>query len=575
MKKQHSPLFIRMFGMFIMLFIPIYMMFASVYHTSVELIREEISQLAESEADNFLRNLEGEIQRVESLIYQTVLNDEDIQTLVSIPEMDGDFGKTVAINNVKKILSTISYSSSYIKDVRIHFPNLDRTISVIGVYDKMDKQEYKATSQYSPNGDNILQYINNHIIIGVSDLIKIDDYPRFTIVIELSAARIKEKLSELDYLGSGWTVLENAELGFHIITKGDIDGDIDNAMNTGISPVTHSTVTKDGKKYLLLHRENGFLGMSLIRYIPYEEIFGPLNVLKRWVWISIISALCIITIYGFATYHIITKPVSRLVILLRQVEQGNYQSYMDYDTKDEFKYIYQQFNAMVEQIRYLIEQVYKREIYVQKAELKQLQSQINPHFLYNSFFNISVMVENGQYGALRKFTYSLGEYFRFITKDMDRDIELREEVHHAQIYADIQSTRFSNRIQVEFTPIPEQYKTKMVPKLIIQPIVENAFIHGLEKKLEGGRLQLSYEAVENSLIIVISDNSGIITEQDIEKLYAVLYDEKSTSDLSGLVNVNRRIRLKFGNNSGLYPFRNKYGGLTINMKLDFENQSVD
>ena len=135
MKRWHNSIFFRMFLLFLLLFIPIYLVFVSLYNISVELTRGEIIRLAESQTDNFLKSLEDEIQRIQSLLFHIVLNDDDIRMLVSIPEIDGEFGKTIAINNVKKVLKTISFSSSYINDVRIHFPILNRTISVNNDYD--------------------------------------------------------------------------------------------------------------------------------------------------------------------------------------------------------------------------------------------------------------------------------------------------------------------------------------------------------------------------------------------------------------------------------------------------------
>lgn len=571
MKRWYNSIFFRMFLIFIVLFIPIYiMMFTSLYSKSVELTRKEIVQLAQYQTDNFLKELEDEIQRMQSLLYHITLNDQNIQMLVSIPEINGEFGKVIAINNVKELLKTISYSSSYINDVRIHFPTLGRTISVNNDYKIINKNEYRNVLEADQKSTSILRYINNRILLVASDVIEIEGCPRFIIVIELSDIHIKDNLKRLDYQHNSWTVLESQELGLIIATNEKLTTcDTSNIANTSN---LSSTVVINGERFLQIKRTNKYLGISVIRYLPYNELFDSLNRLKKWVWISILGSLCIVAIYGLATYNIITKPINRLVLLLKQVEQGNYESYLDYDTKDEFNYIYQQFNAMVEKISYLIDQVYKREIYVQKAELKQLQAQINPHFLYNSFFSMSVMVENGQYDLLKKFTHNLGEYFRFITKDVDRDIELSEEVRHARVYAEIQSMRFSNRVKVIFEPIPEKYKYILVPRLIIQPIVENAFIHGFKNKLDQGILHVTYEALEDSLIISISDNSGIITEQDIEKLYVNLYAEESHGDITGLINVNRRIRLKFGKTSGIYPFRNKYGGLTINMKLDFGNK---
>ena len=119
---------------------------------------------------------------------------------------------------------------------------------------------------------------------------------------------------------------------------------------------------------------------------------------------------------------------------------------------------------------------------IQRAELKQLQSQINPHFLFNSYFLLHRLIKSRNFERAVEISKNMGTYFQFITRNASDTVSLLREYEHAEIYADIQSLRFEGRIAVEVEPLPLCCQSIMVPRLIIQPSIENAFAHRLENK---------------------------------------------------------------------------------------------
>jgi len=235
---------------------------------------------------------------------------------------------------------------------------------------------------------------------------------------------------------------------------------------------------------------------------------------------------------------------------------------------------------MVLKLGELIDQVYKQKIYAQRAELKQLQSQINPHFLYNSFFIISRMARLGDCDNIKVFAEHLGNYYQFITRNSTDEVPLIREIEHARTYAEIQAMRFSNRIRVEFGNLAEQYWNIQVPRLIIQPIIENAFEHGLKDKEENGLVRVDFFILSNGLCIVVEDNGTYIGDAELDNLNKTLQNESEIVKSTGIINVHRRIQLRFGKDSGLVIKHSKLGGLRVEMRIILEKgedyvQAVD
>lgn len=207
---------------------------------------------------------------------------------------------------------------------------------------------------------------------------------------------------------------------------------------------------------------------------------------------------------------------------------------------------------MIENLQSLIDRDFKKTLMMQRAELKQLQSQINPHFLYNSFFILNSLARTGETERIEQFTNMLGEYFRFITRNETDHVKLKVEVEHSRIYTEIQQLRFSRRIKVDFGSLPTEMEHIKVPRLIIQPIIENAYEHSLEKNTDSGLLIIGFNMEGAYAEITVEDNGNELEEQHIQTLQQRLHKDGGTDEMTALINIHRRLVLTYGEGSGLF-----------------------
>ncbi|WJH37519.1 histidine kinase [Paenibacillus sp. CC-CFT747] len=243
--------------------------------------------------------------------------------------------------------------------------------------------------------------------------------------------------------------------------------------------------------------------------------------------------------------------MKRLVRAFRHVEEGNLTIEIRNKRSDEFHYLYGKFNEMVRRIKELVHEVYEQKYRANLSELRQLQSQISPHFLYNSFFILSRMAKYEEYESIRRLSQYLGSYFKFVTRTHMEEAPLDEEVNHARTYVQIQTFRFEDRIQVSFGELPDRLAGMKVPRLLIQPLVENAYEHGLKNKMSEGRLSVEFVDEEERLIVKVEDNGEGLSEEDFAVLNAKLTNLDEDMETTGLVNVHRRLVLRYGTPGGL------------------------
>ena len=172
----------------------------------------------------------------------------------------------------------------------------------------------------------------------------------------------------------------------------------------------------NGKQYIAIYTKTEYFDMALVKYVPVDEFYKPLVKYQTWFIIFSAALIIIVIFYSFSTLKVIQRPLANLVGSFKKVENGDLNVKVRYKRDDEFGYLYKSFNTMVEKLNVLIEQVYKQKIMAQHAELKQLQLQIKPHFLYNSLFSLKSMLIKGDYENAEQFIDRLGNYFKFVTR---------------------------------------------------------------------------------------------------------------------------------------------------------------
>ena len=205
---------------------------------------------------------------------------------------------------------------------------------------------------------------------------------------------------------------------------------------------------------------------------------------------------------------------------------------------------------MINKINTLIKEVYQEKIAQKNAELGALQAQINPHFLYNTLDSINWMLIEREEYDISEVIISLGNLMKYSVHGKDSLVPLEEELHYILSYLCIQKNRLEERLTYNIQ-IPEGMKAYLVPKLILQPLVENAILHGIEPKKEGGRILISGYENETCFFLLVADNGEGIPEEEKERLLDELRFHKDESESIGVRNVDRRIRLHYGEEYGL------------------------
>lgn len=282
--------------------------------------------------------------------------------------------------------------------------------------------------------------------------------------------------------------------------------------------------------------------------IEYQNFFVAL------LRFSVIAFACMALLILFLSYSIplsITRPITELCKVTDQVAKGDLTIRSNIKTGAEVKKLSDSLNTMIDKINELLEQVKDEQVRLRKAEFERLQSQINPHFLYNTLDAIIWLAEAGQQKKVVSMVGSLSEFFRTSLNRGKDIISIREELQHVRSYLEIQQMRYQDILQYEID-VPEELEEYLIPKITIQPLVENALYHGIKNKRGTGMITVSGKKEEDFFLIQIRDNGIGIDEKRLEQVRDGIKNKILTGkDMYGLYNVHERIRLNFGEKYGI------------------------
>ena len=305
-------------------------------------------------------------------------------------------------------------------------------------------------------------------------------------------------------------------------------------------------------------RENGwnfylFRSQSMVKKSVYQLLIKEIPL--------IIICVLLILVLGLAFSRIFTRKIELLTENMDRVNHGSREVTVYSDSKDEVGVLIRSFRRMMSEIDRLISEVYENKIALKEFELKALTAQINPHFLYNSLSIINWMAIKCNQKEISKVTLALSTFYRTALSKGEDLVTVESCIRNIEAYLEIQLVMHDNEFTVEWN-IDPAVKTEKVPKLILQPVVENALEHGLDVKEEGDKaMKLSFLQDEKDVILRVEDN-GLGMEQEVaEKL--VTYKAKGY----GLKNVNDRICLLYGKEYAIHITSQVGEGTTVEMRI--------
>lgn len=333
-----------------------------------------------------------------------------------------------------------------------------------------------------------------------------------------------------------------------------------------------------GRKYLIHISPMINLGWKMVVLVPDEELTSDMIPLRKiGVAIGGLTVL-VFMLYGYLQKRNFTDPISRLIGELRRVGEKNLEDRLKVQGSNEIGMIAENINQMMDKIDRITHEnfktqdaLYNAELQKKHAELNSLQSQINPHFLYNTLECMRSIACYYKVKELADISQSMAKIFRYCIKEMDV-VTIRDEMGCIQEYFSIMNIRYRNRFEIQ-TDIKEEVLGKKIIKMVLQPIVENAVYHGLENVSRRGVLKVrGYFNSNQDIALEFCDNGKGIDDKELERLceritnYESIPESYSKRSI-GLLNINKRIKFTYGNAYGISVASNLNVGTTVQLVI--------
>lgn len=296
---------------------------------------------------------------------------------------------------------------------------------------------------------------------------------------------------------------------------------------------------------------------------------------KFYTWMlrfCLIALVGVVVAVGIMSYLIplsITRPFKELSQVTDEIAKGNLSVRANVNTGVEATALSNSMNTMIDKINELLEQVTTEQIRLRKAEFELLQAQINPHFLYNTLDAIIWLAEAGEQKRVVGMVRNLSDFFR-TSLNQGKDINsIKEEMLHVKSYLEIQHVRYQDILSYDIE-VPEALYIYSIPKITIQPLVENALYHGIKNKRGMGHIRIRGQAGKKDFTITVTDDGIGIDETRLRQVQSGIQNKVLTGkDFYGLYNVCERIRLNFGEEYGIF-IESVYGeGTSVRVILPY------
>ncbi|NMO94712.1 sensor histidine kinase [Paenibacillus lemnae] len=572
---EKTNLFKKILAILWLLLVPVTLMFSYSNYISVQVVKTEIEENSRNRLSFFMRQVDNEMDKFVTSLGSLSKNPSIRQFINMEPGADPypQFQSKLSVYEELSSLNIGSWRHSF----TVFAPEREEAVTTHHwvLYSEYFIRTLQAEGRepfrwfYDPSSNSSMP--SSFVWRTIEPFSAIEDVNKADMVSEIRVdiRDIQQLLTEFKQKGTGdpflyhpqsppitnltaqRTIIDDIGLQFPQLSKGAREGNFQYTYNKS--------------DYMVSFASSASLGWTLIDYVPLEQTLAPIKASRDWFWICMILLVVLSASAAYLLYRNVQVPIRKLIIATKRLRMGDYSNRLQGDRNDEFGFLFTQFNTMIEQIEDLIGHVYEEKLRSKEATLKQLQSQINPHFLYNCLFFIKNMTRLGQHEAVMAMSVKLGEFFRYTTRVDEQDKTLGEEIRLIDNYLSIQNMRMK-RFRYEID-VPEEMEELIVPRLLLQPIVENAVIYAIEMNPGEGIITVKGTRHGNENQIVIEDNGKTMTQEKLTMMQEAIYTYSGSGNESlGLRNVHQRLQLKFGANSGLFFEISDSGGLCVLMR---------
>lgn len=473
------------------------------------------------------------------------------------------------ILQLKEQQTSIKNANQYIENFVIYYQEKQKAYNSSGVkrgsFFEFTKDEYETLTDARKSADFLI--LHNEIL---TEIILPSSGSNFLIRVDLSSEAITSLLENTFTEYEFYYLLDAFDHSYRLT---NLTGQ---QLNQLPDADFSDKLVLSGTQYYCFSSTIPYGGIQIHFFFSDDQLFADTRIyqyLNLCFGLFVLFACCF---FLWGSYTIIHKPIQTLIRAFQDINNQNYNVRIFSKKNSDFTYLYKEFNHMAGELGTLIEKDYQQQLLLNKAELKQLQAQINPHFLYNSLFLLRRMIQDELYEEAYHMSDTLGLYFQYITRNNRDYMPLSQEYRHAILYCEIQKLRFEGRICVETDALPVEYLNILVPKLIIQPILENAFNYGLRNKVEDGLLKVTITDNASELIISIEDNGEDLSDEQLKTIQNDLQNAATGNplqEMTGILNIQRRLNIYSDGTCHLAASRGSLGGLCIQLFLPIQQLS--
>jgi len=546
------------------IFVPLLVLGLFSYNMATMATEKRAKEAGMSILQQISANLEFIVRDIENMSL-FLIGQKDIQQYLSGPG-DNPLKQTQII----EFLSNFVYSKNYISDITIYpmnqtHPLANTTIFRSGLLEAAGKSEEEfqsktkwwSTRYRSESAAGVKQ-----VISLVQPLRSLNSFKQIgTVVVSLDEAAVSQLLQKAGIPSGGYVMLSNKE---GIVLSGSKEDTREMTLSEKFPGVFFSGESGtlnygegEDRQTMVYNTVEG-VGWQLTGIMPFSQYKSENSYVLQLMVVVIVLASIIVS--GFVLYFVqkVTNPLLALTQFLKHSNPEEPMQTYPVETRDEVGQLVRSYNKLGERIGRLTEQVKEEEVFKKEADMQALQAQINPHFLYNTLSSIHWMALMNQDAKTADMVGSLSDFLRFSLNKGEDYCTVEQETAHAHHYANIQSIRFPNKFKLTLVVDPA-LNNRMMLKLLLQPLIENALIHGIQKQEGVGEIIVTVKLQQHVMQFVVEDDGVGMSAQKLAELERNLHapenqlreNGRMERGSYGLWNVHKRLQLHYGAEAGL------------------------
>lgn len=525
--------------------------------------------------------IENQLREMANLSFK-VMSDEQLQRyLLELAKADTVYAKTALRKKITNRLVAYAGSEKYVYSMLLI--DNENTVMAAGNREGLPVsmlpelvslgQQHAGSNSWYTGGDRQARLLSVRQIRsfteGAFTLEKLG-----TLVIRIRVDRIVEDQMQEPGEGSRLVISDGTEVLYPSDSPADQREILSEMNRTEPYGIAHFAQGR----YFVARTFSSYTNWVYFYMTPFDEMFKQTQWVKRLVMVIFVAILLTALTVGARFARSITSPIAQLIKKMRKIEKGDLDKLEEAAfgplpgfLQDEVGQLYRTFMMMMQRIRELIYENYAKQLVIRETELKALQAQINPHFLYNTLESINWLAKMHKQRQISEMVEALGFLLRNSSNMSEKWITLEKELDIVRNYVIIQRFRYEERLDFEME-VDSASTAALIPKLILQPLVENAIHYGLEPRVEPCQIRIRVTTESKRVILEVKDNGPGMTAEFLEQLR--VGNVRTRGQGIGLTNIRERLKLAYGE-AGVFHIESRSGeGTTVTIRIPWIEEGV-